>query len=62
MVYNLAKEELTPDVMLFGKDSKRGMRWTQESVDLFIAKRSTKQEDIPDFVPLTFHGKRRKVA
>jgi predicted DNA-binding transcriptional regulator AlpA len=63
MVYNLAKDELKPDVMLFGENSNRGMRWNQESIDLFIAKRSMKQEEIPDFVPLKFvETKRKKVA
>jgi len=65
MIYQLAKGELKPDVMLFGPGSKRGLRWTQDTIDLFIAKRSTKQEEIPDFKPLEIvSGKirRRKVA
>lgn len=62
MIYNLAKEELKPDVMLFGPQSRRGMRWHQESVDLYVAKHTTKQEETPDFNPIVFPIRRKKVA
>jgi predicted DNA-binding transcriptional regulator AlpA len=64
MVYRMAKEELKPDVMLFGPKSKRGMRWYQSTIDLFIAKRSVKEYEAgaPEFIPLTLKARKKKAA